>query len=118
MRVGGTISFQVNGRIYNAKGDFDYDLGTPKRESVVGSDGVHGHTERPKAPYISGKVTDRGDMSATDFFNIVGATATLALANGKVVVMQDAFYAGDGTGNTGEGELDCRFEGSRAEEVR
>ena len=35
-RVGGIISIKVNGEVYNAKGNFTYNLGRPMKEAVVG----------------------------------------------------------------------------------
>ncbi len=41
-RRGGLLQLQVNGGIYDAKGAYSYNLGRPKREPVIGADGVHG----------------------------------------------------------------------------
>lgn len=117
-RVGGIIFFKVDGQQYNAKGGFSYDIGEPQREGVVGHDGVHGYKETPKIPYIEGEITDSPDMSLEDFQNITEATITLELANGKVISLREAWYAGDGVGNTEEGNVSLRFEGMRGEEIR
>jgi hypothetical protein len=45
------------------------------------------------------------------------ATVTLTLANDKVIVLRGAFFAGEGTGNTDEGNIGVRFEGDGAEEI-
>lgn len=116
-RRGGTIQFNVNGVLYDAKGAFSYSLGRPKRDAVLGSDTAHGYTEKPQIAYIEGKITDRGDLDLDALVQMTGATVTLQLANNKVVALRDAWYAGEGTGNTEEGEIDVRFEGISAEEV-
>lgn len=117
-RVGGIISLKVDGDMYFAKGDFTYNLGLPKKEGVVGSDRVHGYKETPQIPFVEGEVTDRQEMSLETLVGLKDATITLELANGKVIVLREAWYAGEGTGNTGEGNIGARFEGMSAEEVR
>lgn len=116
-RRGGIIQFQVNGVLYDAKGNFTYNLGRGKREGIVGADAVHGYKETPQVAFIEGEVTDRGTLDLNALVSMTGATVTLTLANGKVVTLGDAWYAGDGTGNTEEGNIAVRFEGTNAEEI-
>lgn len=117
-RVGGIISVQINGEIYNAKGNWTYNLGRPKRESVVGSDALHGFKETPQVAFIEGEITDRSEMDLDKLVTAKDATITLQLANDKVIVLREGFFAGEGTGNTEEGNIQVRFEGASAEEVR
>jgi len=117
-RIGGLIALKVNGDIYFAKGNFTYNLGKPKREGVVGADVVHGYKETPQVPFIEGEITDRNELSLEDLVTLDEATITLELANGKVIALSEAWYAGEGTGNTEEGNIACRFEGMSAEEVK
>lgn len=116
-RIGGIIALKVNGDIYFAKGNFTYNLGKPKREGVVGADTVHGYKETPQVPFVEGEITDRNELSLEDLVTLDDATITLELANGKVITLSEAWYAGEGTGNTEEGNIACRFEGMSAEEV-
>lgn len=116
-RRGGTIQLQANGEIYDAKGEFEYNLGTPKRTAIIGADRPHGYKEEPQVPYIKGMITDRGTLDVDKLARLTNATITLELANGKVISLRDAYYAGDGTGKTGEGEFPFHFEGSSANEV-
>ena len=117
-RIGGIIALKVNGDIYFAKGNFTYNLGKPKREGVVGADTVHGYKETPQVPFVEGEITDRNELSLEDLVTLDDATITLELANGKVITLSEAWYAGEGTGNTEEGNIACRFEGISAEEVK
>ncbi|SFW54206.1 Phage tail tube protein [Pseudomonas sp. NFACC09-4] len=117
-RIGGTIALKVNGDIYFAKGNFTYNIGKPKREGVVGADVVHGYKETPQIPFVEGEITDRNELSLEDLVTLDDATITLELANGKVITLSEAWYAGEGTGNTEEGNIACRFEGMSAEEVK
>lgn len=117
-RIGGIISLKLNGDMYFAKGAFTYNIGRPKKEGVVGSDRVHGYKETPQIPFVEGEITDRAEMSLEALLDTVDATITLELANGKVIVLREAWYADEGTGNTEEGAIPVRFEGMSAEEVK
>ncbi len=116
-RKGGIIQFQVGGILQDAKGNFSYNLGRNLREAVVGSDAVHGYTEKPQVAFIEGEITDRGTLDLNDLVTTKDKTITLELANGKVIVLRDGWYAGEGTGNSEEGNIPVRFEGISAEEV-
>lgn len=117
-RVGGILSLKVNGELYRAKGNFTYNVGKPKKEAVLGEDGVHGYKEMPQVPFIEGEITDSAEISLESLIATTDATATLELANGKVIVVREAFYAGEGTGNSQEGNIDFRMEGVSGEEIR
>ncbi len=116
-RRGGIIQLQCNGEMYDCKGAFTYNLGQAKRDAVVGSDAVHGFTEKPQVAFIEGAITDRGTLDLEALVTMTEATVTLLLANGKTVTLRDAWYAGEGTGNTEEGEIPVRWEGKSGEEV-
>lgn len=116
-RRGGIITVQVNGEKYDAKGEYTYNLGRPQRAAIVGSDEVHGFTETPQVGFIEGEITDRAELDLNALVTIEDATVTLALANGKVIVLREAWYAGDGNAATQEANITTRFEGY-AEEVR
>jgi len=113
----GIIFFKVDGTQYRAKGNFTYNLGQRKREGIVGADTVHGYKETMQLPFIEGEITDGVDLDLEKFINLTGVTVTLELNNGKTIMLDEAWYAGDGTGNSDEGNISCRFEGMRAREV-
>lgn len=116
-RRGGLISLQLNGVIHDAKGNFTVGLARTKREGIVGADGMHGYKESPVVQFIEGAVTDRGTLDVDALVNFKDGTVTLESASGKVYVARNAYYAGDGTLTTEEGEIPVRFEGE-IEEVR
>jgi hypothetical protein len=116
-RRGGTISFKIDGVLYDAKGNFTYNLGRPKRESIIGSDGVHGYKETPQPAFIEGEITDRGDLNLDALVSMSSATVTLELSNGKLIVLSEGTFTGEGTGNSDEGNIAVRFEGTSADEV-
>jgi hypothetical protein len=117
-RVGGIIEIKVDGVLYAAKGSFTYNMGANKREAVVGADVVHGYKEMPQAAKLEGALTDRSDMDVKTILNLKGVTATLSLANGKIIVFKDAWYSGDGNITTEEGEIELKMEAISAEEIR
>jgi len=47
-RIGGIIQVKVNGATQYVKGDFTVNLGYPKRESVMGSDGLNHVIRKPR----------------------------------------------------------------------
>ena len=116
-RRGGTISLKTGGEIQDAKGAFTYNLGHPKREPIIGADGVHGYKETPQVAFIEGAITDRLGLDVKALVTMKDGVVTLELANGKVVVLRDAYWAGEGTINTEEGEIPARWEGKSAEEI-
>lgn len=115
--VGGIITVRANGAQLRAKGSWSYNLGRPMREAIVGADGVHGYKETPRAAFVEGATTDRGDLDLSALQGLRDATVTLDLANGKTVVLSQAWFAGEGTATTEEGEVQVRFEGVQAEEL-
>jgi hypothetical protein len=116
-RRGGVIQLQINGVVFDCEGSFSYGLGNPKREAKVGHDRVHGYTELPQAPYIEGSIRDSGDLSMSDLQNLTESTVTLKLANGKTIMLREAWYAAEGKGETEDGKMEVRFEGMGAEEI-
>ncbi|MGD9664620.1 MAG: phage tail tube protein [Novosphingobium sp.] len=118
LRRGGTIFLKINGEIYFAKGSFTYNLGAPKRDAIIGADAIHGYKEVPQIPFIEGEITDNPSLDLDALARLENATVTLELANGKVITLRDAWHAGEGTGNTEEGNIAVRFEGMSADEVK
>jgi hypothetical protein len=116
-RVSGLIEVKVDGRAYSAKGNWTYNLGAVKREAVIGADAVHGFKEAPQVAFIEGEITDNAAISLSDLTNITDATVMLRLGNGKTIVVRNAWFAGEGTGNTEEANIGVRFEGMGGEEI-
>lgn len=117
-RVAGTVYVKVDGEIFDAKGNFTCNLGKPKREGVVGADRVHGYKEMPQLPFVEGEITDRSNLNLETLMAMSNVTVTVEFANGKVFVLREAWYAADGDIGSEEGNVQFRFEGKSAEEVR
>lgn len=116
-RVGGLLSFKVDGDQYNAKGNFSYNLGYPKREGVIGAEAVHGYKETPQLAFIEGEIVDNEEVDLSALVNMTDNVITLQLGSGKVIVLNHAWYAGDGTAQTEEGNIQVRFEADSGQEI-
>lgn len=116
-RVGGIIELKVNGSIFSAKGNFTYNIGRNRKEAIIGADRTHGYKETPQVAFIEGEITDRANLDLAEFVSATDATVYLRLANGKVIVLRQAWFAAEGTGNTEEGNIGVRFEGMSGEEI-
>jgi hypothetical protein len=117
-RRAGRIFLKIDGVQHDAKGSFTYNLGQPKREAIVGADRVHGFKERPQTASIEGEVTDRNALKLEALQNLDDVTVTLELANGKIIVLRNAWYANDGNVGTEEGNIAVTFQGMSAEETK
>lgn len=116
-RRAGLISFKVSGQVFDAVGSFSYNLGAPKREAIVGADQVHGFSESVQVPYIEGQITDRSGLDLAALLAMEDETVTLRLGNEKTIVLNNAWYAAEGKGETEKGNIEVRFEGLSAGEV-
>ena len=107
----GFFHLRVNGKGYSAKGNFKYNLGKPKNEALLGSDGsVVQIKQTAQVPFIEGEVYDRPDQDLATVLQLNGGTATLELSNGKVVILRNCYYAGSGDVGTDEGNVTFRLE--------
>lgn len=117
-RKGGIITLQLDGEVQQAKGDFTYNLGHPKRDEIIGADSVHGYKETPQVAMIEGEITDRMNLDVASLVTGRNLTVSLKLAVGKIIILRDAVFAGEGMVNTGEGNIGVRWIGDGpAEEV-
>jgi hypothetical protein len=121
-RRAGIIQVTVDGVRFDAKGNWEYNLGRPVRETIVGSDGVHGFMEKPQAAFIAGEITDSASLSLEALVGIEEATVVLQLAVGpngpaKAIVLNGAHFVGEGTGNSEEGNIEVRFEAADGKEI-
>lgn len=114
---GGMLYLQVNGRRYDAKGEFTYNLGQPKKTPILGADSGHGWSTEAQVPFIEGAITDEPDLDLAAFLNAVDGTVTLELQIGKTISLSEAHCVSDGSVKTKEGEIAVRFEGMSAQEI-
>lgn len=117
-RVAGRMELTYNGKTVNAVGNFTFNLGQPKREGKVGPDRFHGYSEMPQIPSCNGEIRDGSALDVTnEILNMKGATLVLETANGKKYLFEDAFYTGDGNGETEEGKFQFETQAASATEL-
>jgi len=116
--IAGRLEITVNGKILNAIGNFTLNLGRPKREMQAGPDRVHGHSEMPQPPSISGEIRDGSALNATnDILDMNDATVVATVANGKKYMFERAVYTGDGNIETEEGKIQFEVGAMSAQEI-
>jgi hypothetical protein len=116
-RIAGLAYLKVDGAQYALRGNLSVSPVRTVRTGVAGQDGVHGYTEAPTVPYIEGDVSDLGGLSLERLHAVADATVTAELANGKVYLLRQAWFAGEMVLNTVEGSMPVRFEGMSCEEI-
>ena len=116
-RRSGLIQFKIDGTVRDAVGDFTYSPGGVKRETLMGSDGIHGYKETVLPAFIEGVIRDQGDLKLADIIKITEATISLELGNGKLFLLRDGWYAGDPNVSSEEATIPVRFEGKSGKEV-
>lgn len=115
-RIAGIAYLKVDGEQIDIRGKFKYKVNTVKREVITGQDGVHGYKEMPEAPYISGDVDDMPGTRLKRLEGITDATITLELANGKTIVLNNAWWEDTSEVDTEEGSYPVKFVGLTASE--
>lgn len=116
-KIAGVITLTVDGVKQSCAGDFQFNLGTPERTTLVGQDGVHGFSETPRAPWIEGNLRYTKGFDVKAFFNKDGVDAQLRLCTGETFVFIDGWVNGDGTVSTTEATIPFRFDAMSAEKV-
>ncbi len=105
----GLLAIKVDGKRYDAVGNFTWNLGKPLRATLTGATGVDGYSETAQAAFIEGEIRDGSNIDIEALVTADNITATLEMANGKTLVLANAWYEGEGTGNTQEGNFPVRF---------
>ena len=116
--VGGRVYIKVDGQQLAVRGNVTSNVGqTMTRETVTGADSVHGYTETPVAPYIQCDITERPQFSLAALNGVTEATVTAELADGRTLILRDAWQVGDLERNASEGSIgSLRFDGLSGEE--
>lgn len=109
-RISGITQFTVNGSALNVT-EFAWDPASVERETVSSLSGVDGYSEKPVAPYISGKFRDAASVNVTALTNANNATVIVKLANGKTISGSNMWYIGRPGVSGADATLDFRFEG-------
>jgi hypothetical protein len=115
----GTLYVSKNGTRLECAGSFTVNLGVPKKEAMTDQAGnTIGYKETAQTPSIEGEIFDARTLNLKEFFASEDETITLQEANGKIFVLRNAWYAGEGSLQTEEAKVPVRFEGKTMEEIR
>lgn len=112
-RIGGPVEIQVGGVRLSVKAGTSYNLGVPKRSSVMGSKQMEGYKEEPQPAFVEFVITDKRTTDVKALQKMEDVTLTMTVPNGKTILLHNAFHAGEGTITTDEGEIASRFESAR-----
>lgn len=116
-RIGGLLSLRVDGKQYEARGNFQVTPGTVKRTGVAGQDGVHGYIEEPFVPQIKGDVSIGNQLSLEALEQITDSTVQCALANGMTYVLTGAWVTAMFVIDAHDGKVEVTFEGITCQEI-
>ena len=116
-RLAGTAFLHIDGQRYMMSGAWSYSVSTVSRETLIGQDSVHGYSEKPNAPHISGEVRDAGSLTVASINAMTNVTIVLELANGKSVIGRNMWSVDTQEVNTQEASFPVKFEGFSVEEA-
>lgn len=110
-RLAGTAYLSVDGVTYMLAGDFEYNPSKVSRESLAGMDRVHGYSEKPNTPHISGTLRDAGGLSVAALNDMTNVTVVCELANGKTVVGRNMWAVETQTAKAADATIEVKWEG-------
>jgi Phage tail tube protein len=116
-RIAGTAFFKVDGNILPLRGAFTVSPSSLTREGISGQDYVHGYSEMPRVPSITGDVSTTPDLSMETLELMTNVTVTAELANGKTYVLREAWCKSALENATREGQMKVTFEGVSCDEL-
>ena len=109
-RLAGITAFSVNGSAFPVI-EFTWDPANMENETMTSLSGVDGFSQKPVAPFVSGKFRDSAAVNVTGFTGLTNATLVLLLANGKQIVGHNLWYVGRPGVSGADAGFDFRFEG-------
>lgn len=110
-KIGGRARVIINGTQYPLKGDLTIMSGSTTRTSVVGIDGYHGVSETPAASWMEFTLSDLPTIDIANIQDLVDATITIQLDNGKQAVLRNAAQVNAIELSQQDGQYAVRFEG-------
>jgi hypothetical protein len=116
-RIAGIAFLKVDGALYPLRGNFTVSPSALERAGIAGQDYIHGFSEMPRLPVISGDVSLVQELSVDDVEAVVNSTVTAELANGKTYVLREAWCTSALELNTREGQTRVTFQGVSCDEI-
>jgi hypothetical protein len=116
-RLGGVVSFTVDGVAYDVVSDLKWRPSTPQRETVKGQSRVEGYTEVPMQGHIGAVLRDNAALSVTQFGKLTNSTLIIQQANGKTIMGNGMWNVELEEVDTREGTFRVLFEGNDVAEI-
>jgi hypothetical protein len=116
-RIAGIAFLKVDGALYPLRGNFTVSPSALERAGIAGQDYIHGYSELPRLPVISGDVSLDPLLSMDDVEAVTQATVTAELANGKTYVLREAWCTSALELNSREGQVRVTFQGVSCDEI-
>jgi hypothetical protein len=112
------LTIRVDGKQFEARGNFRVTGMTVKREGVAGQDYVHGYVEEPIVPEISGDWSIGNKLSIAAIEAITNSTAQCALANGMTYILTNCWSSGVRQIDAHDGKVEVTLQGLTMQEVQ
>jgi hypothetical protein len=116
-KLAGTAFLTIDGVNYLLQGEPKWRCADITRETLAGSDGIHGFKEKPIAGYISCRLRDADNITVADFNAMTNSTVVLELANGKVIIGRNMWTVEAQEVDSEDAVFDVRFESPFVEEA-
>lgn len=116
-RIAGVAFLKVDGQLYPLRGNFTVSPSSIERAGIAGQDYIHGYSELPRIPVISGDVSLVPELSMDTVERATNVTVTAELANGKTYVLREAWCTAALELNTREGQTRVTFQGVSCDEI-
>jgi Phage tail tube protein len=116
--IGGAAYLKIDGVQHMSRGNWTYNFGKPTRTTVFDGANTVGYVEEPQEPMVEGDMTIPSTLDVGKLVESDDITLTLELDNGNVVVLRNAWFAGEGTVNVQEGSMPAKFVGRSLEVMR
>lgn len=114
--IAGTAYLKVDSDMYPLRGNLVVGFSQVERTSIAGELGVE-YFETLRAPFVEADVSITPDVSVEFLENVLNATITAELVNGKTYVLHRAFTKGPLDVDTINGQLKIHFEGRDCTEM-
>lgn len=110
-KVAGTAYFRINGASYSTTGDWNIEIQDEVREPIVAADGSVHFSASAAESKISGSLITTPTLIPSLVADIEDATIQVELQNGRVALLQDAFFSGKNSVGSKSGEMSVEFTG-------
>jgi monomeric isocitrate dehydrogenase len=109
--IAGMSFIKIDGKSYQSNGEFTIKSANVKREPMPMADGSIHYSETVVPAMISGNLTTVPGVNPVTLQNAKNITVQVQAKNGKVYILKNAFFSGDGEINPKEGTFAVEFQG-------